>query len=186
MSATSRFCGNHLGLFLSPIDQKPWLLLFCVSFVPKQTTKLHQSRMTAASKSACLLPRGLDRRIRKQALVRGLQVVKSVVYRTEYMDRTLRIQSCFTGVELHYSTKRKEDALIRQTQISIRCLGRERKDRKPALTRLPFVSCFRSGVAALLPILVLDFQLHSSEEEDSKSPPVVILLGLGVESLSFV
>ncbi|KAH0663803.1 hypothetical protein KY290_025908 [Solanum tuberosum] len=142
--------------------------------------------MTAASKSACLLPRGLDRRIRKQALVRGLQVVKSVVYRTEYMDRTLRIQSCFTGVELHYSTKRKEDALIRQTQISIRCLGRERKDRKPALTRLPFVSCFRSGVAALLPILVLDFQLHSSEEEDSKSPPVVILLGLGVESLSFV
>ncbi|KAH0729997.1 hypothetical protein KY289_001185 [Solanum tuberosum] len=115
--------------------------------------------MTAASKSACLLPRGLDRRIR-----------------TEYMDRTLRIQSCFTGVELHYSTKRKEDALIRQTQISIRCLGRERKDRKPALTRLPFVSCFRSGVAALLPILVLDFQLHSSEEEDSKSPPVVICL----------
>jgi len=69
MSATSRFCGNHLGLFLSPIDQKPWLLLFCVSFVPKQTTKLHQSRMTAASKSACLLPRGLDRRIRCGAKV---------------------------------------------------------------------------------------------------------------------
>lgn len=61
---------------------------------------------------------GLDPR--KQALVRGLQVVKSVVYRTEYMDRTLRIQSCFTGVELHYSTKRKEDALIRLEDRQIR------------------------------------------------------------------
>ncbi|KAH0651040.1 hypothetical protein KY290_031878 [Solanum tuberosum] len=71
------------------------------------------------------------------------------------------------------------DVKLRVTQISIRCLGRKRKDRKPALTRLLFVSCFRSRVAALLPILVLDFQLHSSEEVDSKSPPVVILLGLG-------
>uniref|UniRef100_A0A3Q7ED71 Helicase C-terminal domain-containing protein n=1 Tax=Solanum lycopersicum TaxID=4081 RepID=A0A3Q7ED71_SOLLC len=95
------------------------------------------------------------------------------VYRTEYMDRTLHIQTCFTEVELHYSSKRKEDVLIRQTQILIRCLGRERKDRKPALTRLPFVSFFWSRVAAPLPILVLDFQLHSSEEEDSKSPPML-------------
>ncbi|KAH0680252.1 hypothetical protein KY284_021337 [Solanum tuberosum] len=35
-----------LPLFLSPIDQKPWLLLFCVSFVPKQTTKRLQNAST--------------------------------------------------------------------------------------------------------------------------------------------
>ncbi|KAH0738368.1 hypothetical protein KY290_037073 [Solanum tuberosum] len=115
--------------------------------------------MTATSKSSCLLPRGLDRRIRCGA------------------KSTLIELSEFSLASLEWSStiKRKEDALIR-----------ERKDRNPALTRLPFVSYFRSGVAALLPILVLDFQLHSSEEEDSKSPPVVILLGLGVESLSSV
>ncbi|KAH0781508.1 hypothetical protein KY290_001106, partial [Solanum tuberosum] len=31
------------------------------------TMKIHQSRMTATSKSACFLPRGLDRRIRCRA-----------------------------------------------------------------------------------------------------------------------
>ncbi|KAG5575643.1 hypothetical protein H5410_055777 [Solanum commersonii] len=113
--------------------------------LPESTMKLHQSRMTAASKSACLLPRGLDRRIRFGAKFVPL-------------------------LEIH--------SLSDRLKISICCLGRERKDKKPALTRLPFVSCFQSRVAALLSILVLDFQLHSSEEEDFKSPSVVILLGL--------
>ncbi|WMV07267.1 hypothetical protein MTR67_000652 [Solanum verrucosum] len=182
MSATSRLCGNYLGLFLSPIDQKPWLLLFCVSFVPKQTTKLHQSRMTATSKSACLLPRGLDRRISVQNRVHGLNSPNSVLLHWSgaplfNKEKGICANSFVPLPEIHSLSDRLRFRFV---------VGRERKDRKLALTRLPFVSCFWSGVAVLFPILVLDFQLHSSEEEDSKSPPVVILLGLGVESLSFV